>query len=313
MSRSLHGFNPDKDIPDLAGKVIFLTGGTGGIGKTAVLEFARHNAGHIYFTGRNQKAADEVLAAIPAGVSATFISCDLTSLESVKQAAAKFTATSGRLDIFIANAGIMAVPAGLTKDGFEIQFGTNHVGNSALALRLLPTMLQTAELPGADVRFINLTSTGFGAAPKTGIEFAKLRTKQEDISMGSWGRYGQSKLANILFANELGRRYPKITSASIHPGVVRTELVTSLGFLNGLLVTAGRIFGGAGKLQTPEQGCYNTVWGATSPDLRSKLAEDKVTYFEPVGKAMPGNALCADRNLAKELWEWTEKAVGVKG
>ncbi|KAK5988341.1 putative oxidoreductase [Cladobotryum mycophilum] len=301
------GYDPDKNIPDLSGKVILLTGGTGGIGKATILELAKHSPGHIYFTGRNQQAADEIITTV--GANITFLPCDHGDLESVHRAADLFTST--RLDVFIANAGIMVVPPSLTKDGFEIQFGTNHIGNMALLFRLLPVMLSTAKLPGADVRYVALTSTGFRGHPWHGIDFNSLRSAQENLLMGGWGRYAQSKLANILGARELGKRYPEITSVAVHPGIVRTDLVTTLGFWNRALVFMLRPWPW-GPL-TPRQGCYNTLWAATGPDVKEKMGKGKVAFFEPVGSANSGDGMCWNDELMKTLWEWTEKVTNREG
>ncbi|KAH6989527.1 oxidoreductase [Ilyonectria sp. MPI-CAGE-AT-0026] len=299
------GFSPEKDLPDLSGKVILITGGTRGVGKTALLHLAKHNPAHVYFTGRNQPAADAVLAELPSNVKGTFLQCDLASLESIRAAAEAFA--EPRLDIFVANAGIMAVPAGVTTDGFEIQFGTNHVGNAALLLRLLPVMRRTAEQPGSDVRFVALTSLGYRGHPRGGVDFATLRSPQEGMALGAWGRYAQSKLANIVFARELARREPRITSVAVHPGVVATELVSTLGFWNRALVYVTNPRG----LMTPEQGGCNTAWAAAGKGVREKMAAGRVAFFEPVGKPSAGGAACWDDALAKELWEWTEKEVGL--
>lgn len=302
---SYAGYNPSTDMGDLSSKVILITGGTNGIGKMAVLEFAQHNPGHIYFTGRNEAAAQEVISQCP-GANVSFIPCDLTDLASVHAAADSFT--SSRLDIFIANAGIMAGPPGLTKDGYEVQFGINHIGNTALLMRLLPIMEKTTELPDTDVRFVSLTSLGYKMHPSAGIEFNTLKSTQEHMLLGAYGRYGQSKLANVLTAREVRRRYPKIASVAIHPGVVKTELVTKLGFVQKAMVYVTN----PGGLMSPRQGCYNTLWAATSDEMRTKMEKGNVAVFEPVGKATCGTAKCWDNELAQKLWDWTEKEVGIK-
>lgn len=319
------GFDTDKDVPDLSGKVIVLTGGTSsphpspsfptdryglgtsGVGKTAIEHLAKHNPSHIYFTGRNVPSADALIASCPDPSHLTFVQVDLTSLDSVRAAAERILTDTDRLDILIANAGIMATPLGQTKDGYEIQFGTNHVGNAALALRLLPLMKRTAELSESDVRFVAVTS--LGARSASSIDFGTIKTTQEDLRFGTWGRYGQSKLANVLFARELARRYPQITSLAIHPGVVNTRLVTNLGFWKWLFVRAAN----PGGLITPEEGGVNSVWAATGRGVRRKCdGQRRVAFFEPVGKAYAGHAACFDEGLMKRLWEWTEKEVGVK-
>lgn len=229
---------------------------------------------------------------------------DQTSLSSIRAAADRFLAEARRLDILIANAGIMAVPPGLTEDGYEIQFGTNHVGNAALALRVLPIMLRTAER-GADVRFVSVTSLGY--AMSSGVELSGVKTTQEDMRLGTLGRYGQSKLANILFARELARRYPSITSVVVHPGVVGTSLVSGLRWWHRVLVYVTNP-----RLLTPEEGGVNTVWAATGRDVRNRLEDGGVALFEPVGKANAGKETCFDEEAMRKLWEWTEDEVSVK-
>lgn len=265
-------------------------------------ELAKHNPGHIYFTGRSQSAADALLASLPAGVRATFIPCDLGSLASVRQAAAAFG--SGRLDVLVANAGVMATGPGLTADGYEHQFGVNHVGNTALLLRLLPSLRATR---GA--RFVAVTSLAYAAHPPAGVDLATVRTTQAGrFAAGTWARYGQSKLAGILTARELARRCPAVTSVCVHPGVVKTGLVTGLGFWERMLVYVTN----PGGLMTARQGCYNTVWAATGTDVAEAAAMDGVAFFEPVRVPNAGDARCWDDELARELWEWTEREVGVK-
>ncbi|KAM5341855.1 hypothetical protein ACJ41O_014886 [Fusarium nematophilum] len=287
------GFDPEKDISNLSGKVILVTGGTAGIGRSAILTLARHGPSHIYFTGRSSTSASSLIQAL-GSVPSTFLECDLASLASVRAAASKFQ--HDRLDVFVANAGIMAVDAGVTEDGVEVQFGVNHLGNAALLLHLLPIMLSTAEKPGSDVRYVAVTSLGYRGHPNQGIDFATLHSPQEDIRFGTWGRYGQSKFANIVFAKELGRRYPQIKSLAVHPGVIATGLVTELGFWKRMFVyvTNPRMMG-------VEEGGYNTAWAAAGRIER----EEGVALYEPVGRANGGDGKCFDEELGRELWEWT--------
>ncbi|KAK7018676.1 short-chain alcohol dehydrogenase [Paramarasmius palmivorus] len=143
------------------------TTGTAGIGKASIHLLSKHHPEHIFFSGRNVQSArsliEEVKAQVP-DVQLTFIECDLASLQSVKKAAQEFLSLSSRLDILMCNAGVMALPPGLTKDGYEIQFGTNHLGHALLIRLLLPTLLRTAET-GSDTRIINLSSQGHAGHP----------------------------------------------------------------------------------------------------------------------------------------------------
>jgi NAD(P)-dependent dehydrogenase (short-subunit alcohol dehydrogenase family) len=136
------------------------------------------------------KAGEALIADIKknnASASLTFVEMDLCSLASVKAAAQKFA--HDRLDVLLCNAGIMAVPPALSKDGYEIQFATNHLGHAMLIRKLLPIMLKTATLPGSDVRIVCLTSNGWMSHPKGGVKFSELKTVQEGF-YGAGIRYG---------------------------------------------------------------------------------------------------------------------------
>ncbi|KAK9239521.1 hypothetical protein V1525DRAFT_339265 [Lipomyces kononenkoae] len=296
-------FSPTKDIPDLSGKVIFITGGTSGLGAASVLELAKHNPARIYFSGRNATNAQAIINKVHEEGSPTkvsFVNCDLGSLSSVKEAAESFIANESRLDILMCNAGIMATPPGLTSDGYEIQFGTNHLGHALLIKKLLPLLLHTAEMPSGDARIIVLSSLGFFLHPKSGIVFDSLKTIQDFGFFWGWRRYGQSKLANILYARELASRYPSLTSVSIHPGVVATGLIDNLSFANRLLVRVTNI----GKILEPSQGIFNQLWAASAD--KKQLVNGQ--FYEPVGLLSTSlDKAAKDSELAANLWEWTEK------
>ncbi|KAF7896916.1 uncharacterized protein EAF01_009319 [Botrytis porri] len=299
-------FRPDRDIPTLTDKVILVTGGTAGLGSNTVRVLAKHNPSHIYFTGRNDNAASALIEFIKKDVPSadlTFLSIDLSSLSSI--AAGIKTFKHDRLDIFMGNAGIMAVPAALSKDGYEIQFATNHLGNAAVLHHLLPIMLKTAELPSSDVRIVLNTSLGWKFRPSQGIIFDKLKTAQEDLPFGTWSRYGQSKVASILYAAELARRYPQITSIAIHPGVINTGLVSNLSFWHKWFVYATTV----GQTITVEQGIMNQTWAAAGAK-KEELVNG--AYYMPVGVESNStlDATAEDPNLAKQLWEWTETVLG---
>ncbi|KAJ8081768.1 short-chain alcohol dehydrogenase [Marasmius tenuissimus] len=295
-------FNPEKDIPSLTGKVYFITGGTGGIGKETVLLLARHQPEHIVFTGRDTRKGESLIEeakAIAPDVRVSFIPCDLVSLDSVKEGATKFASLSSRLDVLVCNAGIMAVPPGLTKDGYEVQFGTNHLGHALLIKLLLPTLLRTAEEPNSDVRIITVASNGHRYPPKGGILFDSLRTTQEDVISASLTRYSQSKLANVLYATEFARRYPNITSISLHPGIVNTGLAdNSTGFTRAFVMVAV-----SWRLLTPEKGAHNSVWASTADRTSFKNG----AHYDPVGVLSKPGKDARDEGLGKKLWEWTEE------
>ncbi|KAL4908843.1 hypothetical protein BDW74DRAFT_187345 [Aspergillus multicolor] len=296
-----NSFDPANDIPDLSGKVILVTGGTAGLGANSVRELAKHSPAHIYITGRNAKSADTLIQEVAASGSKTrvsFITCDLASLESVRRAADEFRAKETRLDILLCSAGIMATDPGLTADGYEVQFGTNHLGHALLIQKLLSVMQHTVTLSGgSDVRIILVTSLGFKFHPCDGISFDTLKTTQEGF-MGSWVRYGQSKLANLLYARELSRRYPDITSVSVHPGVVNTGLVENLSKARQAFVWATSFH----NMVTPAEGIKNQLWAATSP----KAGVENGAFYEPVGVLGGLDKMAGDDGLAVRLWDWTD-------
>jgi retinol dehydrogenase-12 len=204
----------------------------------------------------------------------------------------------------ILNAGVMGLPAGTTTDGYEIQFGTNHMGHALLTKLLIPTLLETAKEPGADVRVVCLSSIGHISTSWNGIEFGQLRGEMKWYP--SLVRYAQSKLANILFTRELARRYPSVTAVGVHPGVVDTELWRTMfsGWmgLGGLLNAGKRMF-----YTTVEGGSKNQLWGATARKGDGKGEVKSGEYYTPVGVPGNGSWQSQDMDLARKLWEWTEK------
>lgn len=233
----------------------------------------------------------------------TFLHLDLSSFRSISSAAREFTSQSSRLDVLLNNAGIMAVPAGTTEEGYEIQFGTNHLGHALLTKLLLPTLLSTAE-KGTDVRIVNLSSEGHNLAPTGGILFDKSKLDAQ----GTWARYGQSKLANILHARELARRYPSITAVSVHPGLITTDLYKPNKESN-LLVRYGMAIMGPFIMQDVKQGALNQLWTAVA----KKGEVVNGAYYKPVGQLSKGSGYAQDANLAVRLWEWTEKELVAQG
>ncbi|CAG8974863.1 hypothetical protein HYALB_00000478 [Hymenoscyphus albidus] len=289
--------------PDLAGKVIFITGGTAGIGAETLRQLSKQNPAHIFFTGRDSERAStliQVVNQLAPKTQLTFLECDHGSLSTVKSAAERFIAASTRLDILICNAGIMAEPTGLTKDRYEVQFGVNHMAHALFMKKLLPTLQQTAGEPDADVRILLLTSISFRFHPTGGICFDELKTTQDLGVTGAWLRYGQSKLANAVYARELDRRFPEILSISIHPGIVKTNLVGNLGFFDKAFVYLANFR----QLVDTAHGAHNTLWAATSD--RSKIWNGQM--YDPVGKLTEKlNVAVQDDGLATRLWEWTDK------
>ncbi|KAK5013086.1 oxidoreductase [Cryomyces antarcticus] len=294
-------FQPEKDIPDLSGKVILVTGGNAGLGKESILQLAKHEPKQMFLAARSQAKAESAVTEIKKTVpnaAITILPLDLSSFDSVKKAVDMFKSRSDRLDLLINNAGIMATPYSTTTEGYEIQFGTNHIGHTLFTKLLMPTLLETAKQPGADVRVIQLSSDGHNLAPSGGIIFDQSALEEKL----TWTRYGQSKLANILFARELAKRYPSITAVSLHPGVIMTDLYGPSQQSNVLLRLGLWAVGGIFMSDVPE-GAKNQLWAATAPkeDVR------KGYYYRPIARLSKGSAYAQDEKLAEKLWEWTEE------
>ena len=209
------------DVPDLTGKRAVVTGATSGLGEATAVELARHGA-HVVLTARDaargEQAAARVRAAAP-DASVEVGALDLADLSSVRAFAAGVVDRQGRepLDLLVNNAGVMAVPARRTVDGFELQIATNHLGPFALTGLLLPALLRR---PGARVVTVSSFVHRFGS-----LRLGDLMSEQ---SYDPWQAYYRSKLANLLFMRELGRRAEvagvDLVSAAAHPGWARTNL-----------------------------------------------------------------------------------------
>jgi NAD(P)-dependent dehydrogenase (short-subunit alcohol dehydrogenase family) len=309
-------FDPKK-IADLSGKVIIITGANGGLGYETLLHLAPHHPSKIYLCARSRAKYDTAMKGITATVphAASFVKyleLDLASLASVKAAAQTFRAENDRLDILMNNAGVMAQPLGLTKDGYEIQFGTNHIGHFFFTAQLLPLLRSTAVKPHSDVRIVNLTSEGHKLAPRdVGFVPDACETDMKDYS--TWTRYGQSKLANILFTNELARRYPEITSVAIHPGGVATNLSNSFMGEHPWLTVMAKPFLRFFMTQSSE-GALNQTWASVAP-VKGKEGSGGGTekeveqgrYYVPVAKLGAASKFAGDKELSGRLWEWTER------
>lgn len=233
------------------------------------------------------------------------IKLDLSSLESTRAAAETIISQTSRLDILFNNAGIALTPPALTKDGYESQFGINHLGHAMLTQLLLPLMLQTAATaPLKSVRIINISSSAHGRTVPDGLALDEVKT---DMSTRHTGvRYGQSKVANILFAKKLALLYPSITSVSLHPGFVATEINTGKGggswWLNLLIKNAVRWVG-----FTVEDGTKNQLWAGVAPEVESGK------YYDPIGVVKEGSNWVRDETKREELWQWTEKELKAHG
>ncbi|BDD61638.1 hypothetical protein MAP00_006676 [Monascus purpureus] len=300
-------FVPERDIGDLTGKVVFVTGGNTGLGKETVFQLAHHQPSRIYLAARNEDKAREAMTSIQdnfaSPVDIRYIPLDLTSFKSIQAAAKQFTEDCDRLDILILNAGVMGSPAITTEDGFEIQMGTNHIGHFLLTKLLLPTLQETvaSAIPAPDVRVVTVASLAYTLCTPSKV----MMPTSALLEASTWTRYGASKAANIIFAAELARRYPDILSVSVHPGMVASELYERARAVNPVLgtalVAAGSIF-----FRSVRSGALNQLWAAGAK--RNLLTNG--AYYAPVGIQGTRNEYATNEEMGKRLWEWTEEQIG---
>ncbi|KAJ3270935.1 hypothetical protein HDV01_007332 [Terramyces sp. JEL0728] len=296
-------------IPSLKGKVAIVTGGNTGVGFATCTELARKGA-KVYLAARSDDRANAAIAKIKAEIpdaDITHLKLDLQDLKQVKSAADTFKAKEPKFDILINNAGIMACPFALSKDGIETQFATNHVGHYLFTRELISALLKSP-----NPKVVNLSSLAHLHAPEHGIEFDKVN---DENALNNWSRYGQSKLANILFTRGLNKRFGDkgLLANSVHPGWVNTELdrgvQESMGFLYTITYPANWL---SQKLiaLTPLQGALTSLYCATSPEIDEKKISDK--YFIPIANQQDSSPLSKDDALAEKLWKFTEDLVNEK-
>ena len=296
-----------QDIPLQTGKLAVITGATGGLGYETALGLARADA-EVILTGRNNEkghiAVEKILAAIPKA-NVRFEMLDLASLASIRTFAEKMIAQAASLDLLINNAGVMAMPTRrLTADGFELQFGTNHLGHFALTGLLLP-LLKSA-------RTARVTTVSSLAHQGGRIDFDNL---QGERGYNLWTAYQQSKLANLLFAFELQRRsdasHWNLISNAAHPGYARTELISNgMGKIIQLpLNLILRPFN-----QSSAKGALPTLFAVTSSDAMPMGYYGPDGMFELKGYVAPAaiSQNAKDEAAARRLWEISEKLTGVQ-
>lgn len=289
------------NIPDQKGKVAIVTGSSSGIGYETARALAQKDA-TVIIAVRNIEKGNNAANKIRAEHSNTdvyVLEIDLASLESIKAFAKTFKEKFNKLDLLINNAGVMIPPYSKTEDGFELQFGTNHLGHFALTGLVIDLLKQTE-----DSRIVNVAS----AAHKAGnLNFDDLNWEKRKYK--AWKAYGDSKISNLYFTYELKRKFEKhninIRVTAAHPGWTATELQRHNGFFRFL-----------NPIFAMEQ------WQGALPTLRAATDENAESgdYFGPDGwkewKGYPvkveSNKLSHDESIAKKLWEVSEKLTGVK-
>ena len=272
----------------LKGKNFLVTGSTAGLGLETVRVLAQRG-GRVFATGRTKEKAAAARDRVP-GVIVP-LECELSNPASVRACIAALKAEGVKLDGIIANAGIMGLPKLQQAHGYELQFFTNHVGHFILITELLDLLTD-------DGRVVVLSSAAHRRAPKVGIDFENLSGAR---GYDPWQAYGQSKLANLLFAKELAKRLQgsKKTANSLHPGVIKTQLTRDMPALKVAFSIADPLL-----LKSIPEGAATQCYVATRPELATVSGE----YFADCNIAQP-SALGRDSALATRLWEETERIV----
>jgi NAD(P)-dependent dehydrogenase (short-subunit alcohol dehydrogenase family) len=313
-------FNPDSDIPELEDKVIIVTGGkyqtwairvcrrlselgNAGLGLETIRQLVKHNPARIYLAARSRSKAETAISDIKnqvgdlKGTTLEFLELDLTSFASIRDAARTFNAASDRLDLLINNAGIVVNPYGMTQDGYEIHFGTNHIGPALFTLLMLPVLKRTAA-SGSDVRVVMVASAAHRNASNV-YPYAKFQTDGDEI--GWWQRYALSKLANVHFAKVLAQQNPEIKCVAADPGAVNTSIAEPFYKEHPWLAILLRPL--KPVLLTPvSKGVFNQLWAATAVTAKSGV------LYKPVG-VEEVHPKCENMQAAEELWTWTQKQI----
>src|SRR5271163_825918 len=295
------------DIPDQTGRTAIITGANTGLGYETAVALAGQGA-RVVLAVRNldkgKQAATRIAEAHP-GATVELQELDLTSLASIRAAAEQLRADHDRIDLLINNAGVMWTPKSTTADGFELQFGTNHLGHFALTGLLLDRLLP---VPGSRV----VTVSSIGHRLRAAIHFDDL---QWERSYSRVAPYGQSKLANLLFTYELQRRLaarakPTTMALAAHPGTSNTELVRNLpAVLRPAVVVFGPLV-----FQNAAMGALPTLRAATDPDAEGGQ------YYGPDGlgeqrghpKLVSSSRQSHDEDLQRRLWKVSEELTGVR-
>jgi NAD(P)-dependent dehydrogenase (short-subunit alcohol dehydrogenase family) len=301
-----------KDVGDQSGRIAVVTGASSGLGLETARVLAVHGA-TVVLAGRDQArtaaAADDIRQHADASVqngSVQTADLDLASLQSVRAAAADLTSRFPRIDLLINNAGVMFTPYGLTKDGYELQFGTNHLGHFALTGLLMPSLLAAN-----GSRVVTLSSNGH----RTGrVNFADLQSARH---YNRYTAYGRSKLANLLFTYELQRRLAAAKAHTIalaaHPGTARTELTRHMSAVSKAAMSPRFATVNSWWVQDAKMGALPALRAATDPDAIGG------TYYGPDGfmqltgypVVVASNARSQSTQDQRRLWVESEQLTGI--
>ncbi len=293
---------------DLGGRTALVTGGSSGLGKETARSLAAHGA-KVVLTARDVPKGEQAAAEIRASTGNAAVEVaelELGSLAAIRTAAGRIVAAQPRFDLLINNAGVMACPFAKTTDGFELQFGSNHLGHFLFTLLMLPA-LRRGDAP----RIVNLSSRGHHIAP---VDFDDLHFERR--AYDKWQSYGQAKTANVLFTVGLERRLAGdgIHAFAVHPGAIMTELGRHLQ-LEDIQYLQTRTRGM--QFKSVEQGAATSCFAATAPELANRgglyLEDCHVAAIDDAPEAPEGvKSYALDPAAAERLWDVSERAVGAR-
>jgi NAD(P)-dependent dehydrogenase (short-subunit alcohol dehydrogenase family) len=277
-------------VGDLAGKTYLITGANTGIGRETVRGLAARGA-TVFLAGRSEAKTRPVIDQLSGEhgeATLRFLPLDLGDLASVRECAEAFLATGEPLQGLINNAGL-AGRRGLTASGFELMFGTNHVGPFLLTQMLLPRQRESAPS-----RVVNVASEAHRNAP--GIDFAAVRRSTRTVT--GMSEYAVSKLANVLHAQELARRLDGsgVNTYALHPGVVASDIWRRVPWPARAIIKL--------RMRSPEDGARTSLYCATSDEVAGQSG----LYYDDCRPRTPGAG--ATPQLGTQLWEWTAEQVG---
>ncbi|KAG8730184.1 hypothetical protein FRC12_020427 [Ceratobasidium sp. 428] len=298
-----------EQIPDLTGRVVIVTGGNAGVGKETCKALLNKNA-KVYLAARSKTKANEAiewLRSETGGKEPVFLELDLANLSSIRKAAEEFKSKEQELHVLFNNAGVMMPPVEQrTADGYDLTFGTNVLGHYFFTTLLMPTLIHTVKnspLARGHARIINTSSFAIYLGPKNSIVWETLGTdaasREACKQLGKVNLYNQSKKGNVIFSNELARRYADqgIVSVSVNPGNLKTDLQRHLSRLNAWILD---------KLIYPASyGALTQLWAGTMPNGEQHNGQ----FLIPWARVGSAPAFAADEELAAKLWTWCEEQV----
>ncbi|XP_061341426.1 short-chain dehydrogenase TIC 32 B, chloroplastic-like isoform X2 [Gastrolobium bilobum] len=288
---------------DASNLTAIVTGGASGIGLETARVLALRKA-HVIIAARNMvsaKKAKEQILQENESAKVDIMKLDLCSVKSVRSFVDNFIALDLPLNILINNAGVMFCPFKLSEDGIELQFATNHLGHFLLTNLLLDKMKRTAKATGIEGRIINLSSIAHNFTYRKGIRFDKINDQTGYFNKKA---YGQSKLANILHANELSRRLQEegvnITANSVHPGVIMTPLMRHHDVIHADLLKIFTFY----IWKNIPQGAATTCYVALHPNVEGVTGK----YFVDCNEFKP-SAFASNKQLGKKLWDFSNNLI----